>query len=425
MAQKIHVLLVEPDSKDHDKTLNMLHYYSYEVTPVKLASSALSILSKDKVKFDLVMANLNSPDSCGLQLLQDVVKRDLVLILMSNDDDPVIITRAIEQGAFLCIKKPVTMQIAGYLWQHVLSEKVSRLKENERVGDFIIEFGNQLDNAQESKKNNVINFVNGSTSQNDSVLVKKKVWAEWSDELHQKFMVAAIELGDGRCYPKEILERMNVPELTRMQVASHLQKCRNAKWLPPGKRKSKQDNHNTETETVTTAPKPKVGRSRTERFGSMPRLDDYTKSHLAQKYQQEMNNQEFAVDSNPPMIESNNMHGNFNPDVEGYNGQLLLGHDNTNYPFALDNNDAFNMGQIRETFGVDDEQLIMYGFQNVIPNSDDVTNSMGLLGMDYNGSFQSLVLDADVNFNQMSIVGNAINEWGEGEESMKDEEIDG
>lgn len=30
MAHKIHVLLVEHESKDHDKTMNMLQYFSYK-----------------------------------------------------------------------------------------------------------------------------------------------------------------------------------------------------------------------------------------------------------------------------------------------------------------------------------------------------------------------------------------------------------
>ncbi|WMV14592.1 hypothetical protein MTR67_007977 [Solanum verrucosum] len=32
-----------------------------------------------------------------------------------------------------------------------------------------------------------------------------------------------VELNERRCYPKEILERMSLPGLTMMQVASHLQ----------------------------------------------------------------------------------------------------------------------------------------------------------------------------------------------------------
>ncbi|KAH0730138.1 hypothetical protein KY289_001326 [Solanum tuberosum] len=42
-------------------------------------------------------------------------------------------------------------------------------------------------------------------------------------DLHAKFKEATQQLGEGRCLPKEILEIMNVPGLTRMQVVSYLQ----------------------------------------------------------------------------------------------------------------------------------------------------------------------------------------------------------
>nr|GMD46968.1 two-component response regulator ARR14-like [Ipomoea batatas] len=68
--------------------------------------------------------------------------------------------------------------------------------------------------------------------------VKRKTCTEWTVDLHEKFMSAVHQLGDGRCYPKEILELMNVPGLTRMQVASHLQKCRNDNWRAPEERRA-------------------------------------------------------------------------------------------------------------------------------------------------------------------------------------------
>ncbi|RZC14043.1 Two-component response regulator ORR21 [Glycine soja] len=49
----------------------------------------------------------------------------------------------------------------------------------------------------------------------------------WTDELHNKFLDAVSQLGDiNTAVPKRILELMNVPGLTREQVASHLQKYR-------------------------------------------------------------------------------------------------------------------------------------------------------------------------------------------------------
>ncbi|MCD7455422.1 hypothetical protein HAX54_028108 [Datura stramonium] len=53
--------------------------------------------------------------------------------------------------------------------------------------------------------------------------IRQKDYTEWTEDLHAKFVEAVQQLGEGRCYPKDILEVMNVPGLTEMQVASHLE----------------------------------------------------------------------------------------------------------------------------------------------------------------------------------------------------------
>ncbi|KAL9142496.1 hypothetical protein ABFS82_14G173300 [Erythranthe guttata] len=379
MAHKIHVLLVEHDVKDLDKTINMLNYFSYEVTHVNLASAALSILSKSKIKIDLVMMNMNSPDSCGFQLLQDATKRNLLVILMSSDDDCEKTTRALHQGAFLRIKKPVTMQMTGYLWQHVLREKTRRRLRESTTGYNSQDFRDQ----EEGNRNNYKN-VGGrktktnsgkNTSQNDDDMLNKKVWIEWTEELHYKFVDAVIQLGEGRCYPKEILELMNEPRLTRMQVASHLQKCRKANWLPPGARKSKSTN------MESTPPKNKARRSKTERFGSMPFIDNDEFNPRSRKYNH-------GANIDPPSSE------------------------------------VFNMGRF---FGAG-EPSIAYGSQNAPPS--DLTDDT-FEGSDTDSMVQILSefdqdLEMDYNVNEMTTVTNATSEWSqEDEESVNDEETEG
>ncbi|KAL0340166.1 UNVERIFIED_CONTAM: Two-component response regulator ARR1 [Sesamum radiatum] len=93
---------------------------------------------------------------------------------------------------------------------------------------------------------------------------KQKMCTEWTPELHEKFMAAVTQLGDGKCFPKDILELMNVPGLTRMQVASHLQKCRYGSRAPHERRSRLQrgsDSANSNSH-----------RSRTKRYGIFPRL---------------------------------------------------------------------------------------------------------------------------------------------------------
>ncbi|MCD7464115.1 hypothetical protein HAX54_052151 [Datura stramonium] len=78
----------------------------------------------------------------------------------------------------------------------------------------------------------------GESQNNANKTVTRKCYTVWTMDLHKKFMEAVDQLGDGRCCPVEILEVMNVPGLTRLQVASHLQKCRNNNWRAPKERKS-------------------------------------------------------------------------------------------------------------------------------------------------------------------------------------------
>ncbi|GFQ00766.1 two-component response regulator arr2 [Phtheirospermum japonicum] len=173
-----------------------------------------------------MMANMNSPDDMdGFQLLRDAVKMNVLVILMSNDDDASTTMRALEQGAFLCIKKPITMQIVEYLWEHVVRENANALKPNKLFGE-----KDQMDSKQNKSRDaegetNSNKTMNLRILKHDNNKFKRKVWTRWTKELHEKFMDAVTQLGEGRCYPKEILELMNVPELTRMQVASHLQVC--------------------------------------------------------------------------------------------------------------------------------------------------------------------------------------------------------
>ncbi|KAK1301722.1 Two-component response regulator ARR1 [Acorus calamus] len=61
---------------------------------------------------------------------------------------------------------------------------------------------------------------------NDDPSASKKPRVVWTVELHQQFVNAVNQLGMEKAVPKRILELMNVPGLTRENVASHLQKFR-------------------------------------------------------------------------------------------------------------------------------------------------------------------------------------------------------
>ncbi|KAK4413754.1 Two-component response regulator ORR21 [Sesamum alatum] len=223
---------------------------------------------------------------------------------MSADDNTFMAMRALENGAFLYIKKPATMDMLRCLWQHVLREKTRMIRERD-----ILAAANQapggprrldvkgvvINNRPVESPNDIIEGMVGMKnkgkakkkyrgirldvdeeedeeyeSENHMMMggdnnVKRKMCTEWTLELHEKFMDAVEELGEGRCFPKEILEIMNVPGLTRMQVASHLQKCRNDNWRSPEERKAFQATQNGSPGATGSQPKPR-------RFGSKPQL---------------------------------------------------------------------------------------------------------------------------------------------------------
>ncbi|KAK4406331.1 Two-component response regulator ORR26 [Sesamum angolense] len=218
MTCRIHVLLVDHDLDHHGPAIEILELFSYKVTTIKLASMALSVLARGNHRFDLLIENINSPDLCGFKLLQEAVDMDLPVV---HEDDVMLTKRALEGGAFLCIKKPLTMETVKYLWQHVLREKVSKLRENERFKEFVMhnklhdgfgeedpmrgyisDYMNPNENYISNKKVRYMKIVDDDEEANrqhhDVAKFRKKVWTEWTQELHEKFMDAVRKLGEGR-----------------------------------------------------------------------------------------------------------------------------------------------------------------------------------------------------------------------------------
>ncbi|KAK2985345.1 hypothetical protein RJ640_008696 [Escallonia rubra] len=290
---------------------------------------------------------------------------------MSANEDDSMVNRAIESGAFRKIEKPVTKGALKYLWQHVMRERmmrknnktgnkgvrhleISMVGENHKLDDQ--SKGKQLEEDKGSETNNRDddgtstkklksrkyarkNEKGESTNKTKAGRVRRKVCTEWTDELHSKFMVAVGQLGEGRCYPKEILEHMNVPGLTRMQVASHLQKCRNANWRAPEERKSLPPCAPTSSNPHQHVPPRK--------FGSMPHLlkkPNSAQPHLHEgpeiypsvEMDQHMNPQPYLM---PEEYGSQPLPQNF-----GMQNMEQLGSGVEDICNAVDQSDIFNVG---------------------------------------------------------------------------------
>uniref|UniRef100_M1A188 Transcription factor n=1 Tax=Solanum tuberosum TaxID=4113 RepID=M1A188_SOLTU len=230
MTEGLHVMLVDHDEENAAEMVDLLEFYGYKV--------------------------------------------------VSDEYNDLLAKKALKEGAYLFVKRPLNEEIVKHLWQFILTKRIQKdevRKESEDeyqmnvddidkdnfVGDNeklsgeknnVSDIEEQSDNIHEAENNIVSNGecklrrksrrknskeTNEGESQNTTInkVVRRKNCTKWTANLHAKFMKSLELLGEGSCYPKQIVEVMNVPGLTRMQVASHLQKCRSDNWRSPEERK--------------------------------------------------------------------------------------------------------------------------------------------------------------------------------------------
>lgn len=150
---------------------------------------------------------------------------------MSGDDNTYMAMKYLENGAFLYIKKPVTLEVLKCMWQHVKREKLRSKTmiyqeeipvapmaeaEDREVVHHNVENPNHNHNVEQtvdvnnnngacnkrSRRRNDTNDNEGDSNNHTGHRnnVKKKMCTEWTEELHQKFMDAVEKLGEGSKY---------------------------------------------------------------------------------------------------------------------------------------------------------------------------------------------------------------------------------
>ncbi|CAN1247454.1 Two-component response regulator ARR2 [Linum perenne] len=207
---------------------------------VSTATSRVSWKSTGDASSDHFPAGLRvmvvDDDPTCLMILEKMLRTCLYEV-MSADDSKNVVLKGVTHGACDYLIKPVRIEALKNIWQHVVRKKKNEWKEMEQSGS--AEEGDtrqpkQSDDADYSSSANEGNWRNSKRRKEDdeegedrddtSTLKKPRV--VWSVELHQQFVAAVNQLGIDKAVPKRILEMMNVPGLTRENVASHLQKYR-------------------------------------------------------------------------------------------------------------------------------------------------------------------------------------------------------
>ncbi|XP_022776489.1 two-component response regulator ORR21 [Durio zibethinus] len=239
----LRVLVVDDDITCLRILEQMLRRCLYTVTTCSQAKAALNLLRERKGCFDVVLSDVYMPDMDGYKLLEHVgLEMDLPVIMMSADGRTSAVMKGIKHGACDYLIKPIREEELKNIWQHVVRKNLNENKELEHSGSLddndrqkrgnddaeyasSVNDGADLSLKPQKKRGNAKEEDDGEI-ENDDPSTSKKPRVVWSVELHQQFVGAVNQLGIDKAVPKRILELMNVPGLTRENVASHLQKFR-------------------------------------------------------------------------------------------------------------------------------------------------------------------------------------------------------
>lgn len=153
---------------------------------------------------------------------------DLPVIMMSVDGETSRVMKGVQHGACDYLLKPIRMKELKNIWQHVVRKRMHDVRDIEgfecRNDPNDGPYGG--DQSLLKKRKDVENKHDERESSDPSSAKKARV--VWTVELHQKFVKAVNQIGidSDKVGPKKILDLMEVPWLTRENVASHLQKYR-------------------------------------------------------------------------------------------------------------------------------------------------------------------------------------------------------
>ncbi|KAI5059271.1 hypothetical protein GOP47_0025590, partial [Adiantum capillus-veneris] len=239
----LRVLVVDDDPICLLIVERLLRSCLYQVTTCEQAVMALAMLRENKSRFDVVLSDVYMPHMDGFKLLELVrLEMDVPVIMMSANGDTSNVMKGISEGACDYLLKPVRLEELQNIWQHVVRKqhtlaKVSKIgpdaqdREGERTN--LEELDMTLDGTRDGntccttqRKRMGCLDEDSANEDEDHLCSVKRQRVVWSVELHQKFVCAINHLGLEQAVPKRILDLMNVPGLTRENVASHLQKYR-------------------------------------------------------------------------------------------------------------------------------------------------------------------------------------------------------
>ncbi|KAH0643605.1 hypothetical protein KY290_035083 [Solanum tuberosum] len=249
IIHEVRVVLVDPETENVTEMVDLLKSYDYKVITVRTSSEAMEMLSKGEKKVDVIIISVHSSNLDSFKFLAQVMTLDIISLFVCDEYNELLAKKALKEGACLFVQRPLNEEIMKYLWQFVLRRKIEREKAKKGSEDrdkmivkdvdtnnmdedneVLSKETNDVANTEEHRNN--IDEVEDNITSNGKYkrrrennrkdrkkdkVIKQKNCVKWNADLHAKFMESLEQLGEGRCYPKDIVEVMDVSGLTRMQ----------------------------------------------------------------------------------------------------------------------------------------------------------------------------------------------------------------
>ncbi|CAN7038531.1 hypothetical protein IGI04_005391 [Brassica rapa subsp. trilocularis] len=234
----MRVLAVDDNPTCLRKLEELLLRCKYHVTKTMESKKALEMLREKSNMFDLVISDVEMPDTDGFKLLEIGLEMDLPVIMLSAHSDYDSVMKGIIHGACDYLVKPVSLKELRNIWQHVVKKNIGSYKKIIAPSRHLLPTSEYAPSGSGKRKEKADDSgdgdddsdrddeEDGSEQDGDESSSRKKRRVVWSQELHQKFVHAVQQLGLDKAVPKKILDYMNIEGLTRENVASHLQKYR-------------------------------------------------------------------------------------------------------------------------------------------------------------------------------------------------------
>ncbi|RDY04274.1 Two-component response regulator ARR2, partial [Mucuna pruriens] len=216
----LRVLGVDSDPTALEIINQMCFPCHYRVTTFSDSQLALNYVREKYGCIDVILIEVHMPNMDGYKFLKHVSKEiNVPVVMMSLDDSTSAVMKAIRHGACDYWIKPLHENQFKIMWKYVAKKFWSENKLPKKDS----EFGFFVTDA--TMKNKKKSSSNSQECDVDEPATKKSP-VVWTAELHHQFVKAVMQLGLDEAQPKKILEVMKIPDLTKEQVASHLQKYR-------------------------------------------------------------------------------------------------------------------------------------------------------------------------------------------------------